>query len=96
MSYSVELTADATDDPAKPWGAYLLFLRWRRMGAAGIDSHLETDFIVRGATEAEVLAALGRMPLLLAKASLDTLIRQREGGTPSRRWWDAMQAEDAS
>jgi hypothetical protein len=94
MSYSVELCADATDDPARPWGAYLLFLRWRRIGAPGIDAHLETDFIVRGASEAEVLSALGRMPLLTAKASLDALIRKREGGMPKRKWWDVMKAED--
>ena len=93
MSYSVELCADGTDDAAQPWGAYLLFLRWRRVGAPGIDAHLETDFIVRGASEAEVLAALGRMPLLTAKASLDALIRKREGGLPKRKWWDVMKAE---
>ena len=93
MSYSVELCADETGDPAAPWGAYLLFLRWRRIGASGVEGHLETDFVLRGASEAEVLAALGRMPLLTAKASLDTLIRKQPGGAPRRRWWDAMRDE---
>ena len=57
LSYSVELCADTTDDPAHPWGAYLLFLRWRRIGAPGIDAHLETDFIVRGDDEAIIAEA---------------------------------------
>lgn len=94
LSYSVELCADTTDDPARPWGAYLLFLRWRRIGAPGIDAHLETDFIIRGDDEAGVLAALGRMPLLTAKATLDALVRKQEGGPPKRKWWDVMQAEE--
>jgi hypothetical protein len=95
FSYSVELCADETGDPAQPWGAYLLFLRWRRIGAPGVEGHLESDFLVRAASEAEVLAALGRVPLLIARATLDTLVRRQAGGAgPKRRWWDVMAAED--
>jgi hypothetical protein len=94
LAYSVELCADATGDPARPWGAYLLFLRWRRVGAPGVEAHLETDFIVRGGDEDAVLAALGRMPLLTAKATLDALVRKQAGGAPRRKWWDVMAAED--
>ena len=93
MSYSVELCADETGDAAAPWGGYLLFLRWRRMGEQGIEGHLESDFIVRGADEPAVLAALGRMPLRTVKATLDTLVRKRAEGVPKRRWWDVMQDE---
>ena len=35
MSYSVEVLTDATGEAARPYGAYLLFLRWRRIGAPG-------------------------------------------------------------
>ncbi|MDF1504739.1 hypothetical protein [Roseisolibacter sp. H3M3-2] len=94
LSYSVELCADDTGDGARPWGAYLLFLRWRRVGAPGIDAHLETDYVVRAADEASALAQLGRMPLLTVKATLDALIRKQEGGAPKRKWWDVMAAED--
>lgn len=93
MSYSVELSAEPTDDGGAPWGAYLLFLRWRRVGEPGIEAHLETDFIVRGESEDEVLAELGRMPLASVKATLDTLIRKSDAGVPRRKWWDVMRDE---
>ena len=92
-SYSVEACADTTGDAARPWGGYLLFLRWRRVGASGVDAHLESDFITFAADEAAALAPLRRMPLLTVKATLDTLVRRREGGV-GRRWFDAMRADD--
>ena len=95
MSYSVELCAEPTGDAASPWGAYLLFLRWRRVGEQGVEGHLETDFIVRGADEASVLQQIGRMPLATVKATLDALVRKSAVGAPTRRWWDVMQDEDA-
>jgi len=94
FAYSVEPSADETGEPRAPWGGYFLFLRWKRVGASGIDGHLESDFLVRSASEADALAALGRVPLLTAKATLDTLVRKRAGGTPTRRWWDVMSDED--
>jgi hypothetical protein len=97
MSYSVDLLADATGEPARPYAAYLLFVRWTPGGRAGVEGHLETDYLVHGATEAEALAALGRLPLAEVKQTLDTLIAARAERTPSRRWWDAMQDDpDAS
>jgi hypothetical protein len=90
MSYSVELCTDQTGDEGAPWGGYLLFLRWRRVGEPGVDGHLETDFIVRADTEDEALAELGRMPLATVKATLDTLIRKSDAGVPRRKWWDVM------
>ena len=82
FSYSVEPTVDETGEPHTPWGGYFLFLRWKRVGASGIEGHLESDFVVRAATEGEALTALGRVPLLIAKATLDTLVRKRSGGDP--------------
>jgi hypothetical protein len=93
MSYSVEILADRTGEPARPWGAYLLFLRWRRLGASGVEGHLESDFLRWGATEAEARAAAGAMPLEEAKAVLDALVRRDYGGEPQRRWWDVMRDE---
>ena len=93
MSYSVELCTDRVGDDGEAWGAYLLFLRWRRVGEQGVDGHLETDFIVRAETEEQALAELGRMPLATVKATLDALIRKSDAGVPRRKWWDVMRDE---
>jgi hypothetical protein len=93
MSYSVEILTDSTGEHARPIGAYLLFVRWRRVGPSGVEGHLESEFLAWGATEAEARAAIGVMPLADAKRLLDRLIAARAGGTSSRRWWDAMRQE---
>ena len=93
MSYSVEILTDATGDPARPYGAYLLFLRWRRIGASGVEGHLESDFLRFGASEAAARAAVGELSLWEVKAVLDTLVRRDYGGEPQRRWWDVMREE---
>ena len=94
MSYSVEIVTDATGDRGAPWAAYLLFVRWRRVGASAPEGHLETDYLVTGASEGEVVASLGAWPLVDVKRSLDALVAARHGGAaPTRRWWDVMRAE---
>jgi hypothetical protein len=94
MSYSVEVLTDDTGDAARPVGAYLLFLRWRRIGASGVEGHLESDFLRFGATEAEARAAIGALSLWEVKAVLDALLRRDYGGAPERRWWDVMREEE--
>jgi hypothetical protein len=94
LSYSVAIEADRVDDASRPWGAYLMFLRWRRLGAQGIEGHLETQYLAHAATADEARAALGAMPLGEVKAILDDLIRRAQPAPP-RRWWDAMRDEDA-
>jgi hypothetical protein len=42
LSYSVEIVTSPTGDPERPWGAYLLFVRWSRIGASSPSGHLET------------------------------------------------------
>ncbi len=94
FSYSVEPCADETGEGgAAAWGGYFLFLRWRRLGAQGVEGHLESDFVTRAPTEVAALDALGRVPLRVAKATLDTLVRRQPGGAPPRRWWTAAAAE---
>jgi hypothetical protein len=93
ISYSVDIGTDTTGDRARPWGAYLLYVRWRRYGEPGVEGHLESDFLAFGGTEGEARAALGVLPLHEVKATLDRLIRERQGATPARRWWDAMRDE---
>lgn len=93
MSYSVEIIVDETDIAGRPYGAYFMFLRWRRIGTQGIDGHLETDYLVYGPTEAAARAAIGLLTLNAVKQLLDELIREHSANQPSRKWWDAMRDE---
>ena len=94
LPYSVEVVADATGDPARPWGAYLLFLRWRGEGSQNVEGHLETDFLAWGASEAAAAAAVGALRLGDARDHLERLLtaRRATGASepPARPWWDAM------
>lgn len=94
-SYSVEVVSEPTDDEPMSWAAYLLFVRWARIGASAPQGHLESPYLARGRGEADVTNALGAMPLADARRELDALIAAQHGGrAPERRWWDAMRADD--
>lgn len=93
MSYSVEIVVDETEIVGRPYGAYFLFMRWRRIGAQGIEGHLETDYLAYGASEDAARASVGAMTLNDVKALLESLIREQATNRPSRRWWDAMRDE---
>lgn len=93
MSYSVEIVVDETEISGRPYGAYFMFLRWRRVGTQGIEGHLETDYLAYGATEVAARDAIGAMSLGAVKHLLDELIREQSANRPSRRWWDAMRDE---
>ena len=98
MPYSVDVLVEETGERDAPFAAYLLFMRWRRIGEPGVEGHLESDYLSRGASEREARAALERMPLSEVKALLDTLVRDRgwgraSGDPPLRAWWDAMRDE---
>jgi hypothetical protein len=75
-SYSADILTDETGDSSQPWGAYLLFVRWG-YGEPEVQGHLESEFLVRGSSEAVVRHALGNMQLATVKATLDGLIRAR-------------------
>jgi hypothetical protein len=94
VPYSVEVVADETGDPSRPWGAYLLFLKWRPEGSQNVEGHLETDFLAWGASEAEVAAAAGRLLLSDALGHLERLLTARRAAAssdePQRPWWEAM------
>lgn len=95
LSYSVELCSDTTGDPARPVGAYLLFLRWKRVGEQGVSGHLESGFVAWGDTGGAALAALGAWPLAEVRAELERLIAAARADAPSRRWFDVMKEGDA-
>jgi hypothetical protein len=96
LSYSVEIVAAPTGNPDRPWGAYLLFVQWARIGGASPSGHLETDFLAEADTEADARAIVGALTLGQVRAALHGLIAERAGGAPARRWWDAMRADGGS
>ena len=93
LSYSVAIETDRTGEAERPFGAYFLFIRWRRLGTQGVEGHLESPFLAYGASAPEAGAALGAMPLEEVKAVLEDLIRVH-APEPPRRWWDVMRDED--
>jgi hypothetical protein len=95
FSYSVELMTDATGDTARPFAAYLLFVKWARIGAQTPEGHLETDYLASGASEEEARRSIGALPLSDVKRELDRLINEAPDvqGRSSRRWYDVMKDE---
>jgi hypothetical protein len=93
FSYSVELVAEETAEREAPWSAFFLFIKWARLGAQSPEGHLESDYVVSAATEADVLRLLGETPVQSVKDLLDDLIAEKHVGTPERKWWDAMRDE---
>jgi hypothetical protein len=94
FSYSVEILADEDATQSPPWGAYLFFVRWARIGASAPEGHLESGMMARAKTEEDARAEVGAMPLHEVKRTLDALISQSLNA-PRRKWWDAMRTDDA-
>jgi len=89
FSYSVELCVDQVNDAGTLWGAYLLFLRWRRVGASGVEGHLETDYVVRAATADGARSALAGLTLQDVRERLEERI-EATAPPAARRWFDVM------
>lgn len=77
-SYSVEILSDRVDADVGAYGAFYLFVQWKRFGEQGVDGHLESDFLAHGADSGAAKAALGAMPVEEVQRVLDALIRARE------------------
>ena len=92
LSYSVEIATAPTGDIERPWGAYLLFVQWGRIGATSPIGHLESDFLAESDSEADARAVVGALSLAQVRGVLHDLIAARSGA-PTRRWWDAMRDE---
>ena len=89
-SYSVEIVTDDSGDKERPFGAYLLFVRWGH-GDPVASGHLETDFLSYATSESEARAKVGALHLNEVKSKLDALIGAKRAG--ERPWWDAMRSE---
>jgi hypothetical protein len=94
FSYSVDILADEDHGGREPWGAYLFFVKWARIGSSSPEGHLESDVLARGGSEAEARDRVGAMALGDVKRVLDELIARAPGGVPRRKWWDAMNADE--
>jgi hypothetical protein len=94
LSYSVEIVTAPTGNADAPFGAYLLFVQWARIGASTPSGHLETEFLAESDREDEARAVVGAYSLSQGRAALHALISARHGGAPGRRWYEAMQDDD--
>jgi hypothetical protein len=74
--YTAAVETDESGDPAAPWSAYLVFVRWAQTGTA-IMGHLETGDLATAATEDEARAALESLPLGRVREILEETIRAR-------------------
>lgn len=92
-SYSVEIVSDESGDKARPFAAYLLFVRWGH-GDPVASGHLETEFLSYAMTEEEARRLVGGMSLNDVKAKLDALISGKKSSEAT--WWDAMRREGSS
>ena len=92
-SYSVEIVTDTSGDRTRPFGGYLLFVRWRE-GDPVASGHLETEFLAFANTEDEARILVGAMLLNEVKSRLDELIKARRA--ERLPWWDAMHQEGSS
>lgn len=92
-SYSVELSVDQVNDAGTLWAAYLLFLRWRRVGASGVEGHLETDYLTRAGTHAAAKDSLGAFTLQQVRELLERHIAEA-APKPARRWFDVLRDDN--
>lgn len=79
LSYSVEILSDRIDGPHGAFGAFFLFMQWKRFGEQGVEGHLESDFLAYGPDSPTAKANLGALPVEEVQRILDALIRAREG-----------------
>jgi hypothetical protein len=93
FSYSVEIVTAPTGHEECPWGAYLLFVQWSRIGGTSPSGHLESDFLAEADTEDDARAVVGALSLSQVRGALHELIAARPGASP-RRWYDAMRDDE--
>lgn len=74
--YTAGVETDESGDPAAPFSAYLVFVRWAQTGSA-VMGHLETGDVLTAASEDEARAAAEALPLARVREILDETIRRR-------------------
>jgi len=76
-SYSVGVLVDDAPDRQGRYGAGVLFVRWSVAGDTP-DGHVETDWLVFGASPADAKRALHALTLQELKIQLDRAVRVRQ------------------
>jgi hypothetical protein len=71
--YTVDVDAEETGDPDRPWAAFLVFVRWAATGA-GIMGHVTSDDIAWGETEDQARGDALALSLYEIKDALDRAI----------------------
>jgi hypothetical protein len=94
LSYSVEILTGPTGHQESPWGAYLLFVQWGRIGAATPSGHLESEFLAEADVEEDARAVVANFSLSDVRGVLHALIADKLGTASPRRWYDAMRDDD--
>lgn len=74
--YTVDIDTEETGDPARPWAAFLVFVRWAATGA-GIMGHVTSGDVAFAATEHEAREAALELSLYDLKSELDRAIDRR-------------------
>jgi len=77
-AYSAAVYVDETPDDEGRYGGAILFVRWSEAGDKAV-GHLETPYLVTGATPEEAAAAVRRLTLYEVKEHLDAAIAASEG-----------------
>lgn len=77
MPYTVDIDVEASDDPARPFAAFFVFIRWAETGA-GIMDHVESFDVAHGLTEDLARAAALDLSLYEVKDELDQAIGRRQ------------------
>lgn len=75
--YTVDIDAEPTGDPAKPYAAFLVFLRWAETGA-GIMGHTESEDVRFAESPEAAIAAAMELTLYEVKAELDAAITRKQ------------------
>jgi hypothetical protein len=75
--YTVDTDTEATDDPARPFVAFFVFIRWAATGA-GIMEHVESGDVAHGTSEADARAAALELTLYDVKSELDAAIQRKQ------------------
>jgi hypothetical protein len=75
--YTVDIDVEEDGaDPAAPFVAFIIFIRWAATGA-GIMDHLESGDVARGSTEADARRGATDLSLYEIRAELDAAITRR-------------------
>ncbi len=76
QAYSVGTFVDEAPDPQGRYGAALLFVRWSAAGDRPV-GHVETEYLVWGATPADALAPVLALTLEAVKRELDRCLARQ-------------------